>query len=173
LSDRVFPREVVEGLLQLWAERDAFLDLLDKVPRTLCHRDFNAANLFVRGDAEEGGQTVAIDWDCAGIGTIGEDIADLVGEALVFFAFDPTQAGKLKETVLSSYLAGLREVGWRGDHQLLRLGYTVNSPLQWCFRIACRAQNTDDREMKDRYIEVQRFMLDLANEARDLFADMC
>ena len=169
-SDRVFPSEVIHGLLHLWAERDEFLDQLDTVPRTLCHRDFNAANLFVRGGAGEGGQTTAIDWDCAGIGTIGEDIADLVGEALVFFAFDPTQARVLKETVLSGYLAGLRDVGWRGDPQRLRLGYAVNSPLQWCFRIACRAQDTDDQEMKERYIEVQRFMLDLADEARNLLS---
>ena len=166
-SDRFFTPDMVDATLQLWADRDGFLDVVDSLPGVVCHRDYNAGNLFIREDAGGDGQTTVIDWDCAGPGPISEDISDMVGEALVFYDFDLDQAEELKESVLSSYFAGLKESGWRGDQRLLRLSYAIHSSLQWCFRVACRARDTDDKEAKERYAEVQRFMLALANEARE------
>lgn len=164
-SSSAFPKDLVEDTLRLWTDRDRFLDVVDGLPRTLCHRDFNPANLFVD---QEAGLTYAIDWDCAGIGALGEDIADLVGEALVFEDFDPTQIEELKEIVLSEYLSGLREAGWEWEYRDLLVSYDVHSSLQWCFRIPWRVKDGKEPEKQEQYRRAQRYMLDLANEARDL-----
>ncbi|MBV7334731.1 aminoglycoside phosphotransferase family protein [Chloroflexi bacterium TSY] len=162
--ERIFSPDIIEETIQLWQTRDALLDIVDSLPRTVCHRDYNAGNLFVRRDENIGEQTSVIDWDCTGIGAIGEDIADMVGEALIFYDFDLGQAEELKESVLSHYYTGLCEAGWQGDRQLLRLSYAVHSPLQWCFRVVCRAQNTDNQALLKRYAQVLRFMLNQARE---------
>ena len=167
-SDSIFSSDIIEGIIQLWYRRDQFLDVIDSLPRTVCHRDYNAGNLFVRGEDTDQ-QTVVIDWDCVGIGAMGEDIADMIGEALVFYEFDVAQAEALKEAVLSHYYTGLQEAGWQGEQALLRLSYAAHSPLQWCFRVICRAQNTNDQAMLDRYAEVLRFMLRIGKELTSSF----
>ncbi|CAG7651636.1 hypothetical protein PAESOLCIP111_06357 [Paenibacillus solanacearum] len=156
-EDSQLSDETVREMRRLWAARDRLLDAYYTLPRTLCHRDFSAGNVFVMAqhvrDAKEVqrlGQTVVIDWDCAGIGIAGEDIADLVGEALVFYEFEPAQAAQLQETVLSSYVKGLREAGWNGDEQLIRLGYKISLTLHWCFRIAIRLRKQESREARHR-----------------------
>ncbi len=50
--------------------------------------------------------------------------------------------------------------------RLLRLSYTIHAPLQWCFSVGCRAQHTNNQAVPERYVEIQRFMLGLANKAR-------
>lgn len=80
-----------------------FLDIVDSLPRTVCHRGYNAGNLFVQRDKNMGEQTSVIDWDCTSIGGIGEDIADMIGEALIFYDFDLGEAEDLKESVLAHY----------------------------------------------------------------------
>ncbi|MEE9279162.1 MAG: aminoglycoside phosphotransferase family protein [Myxococcota bacterium] len=122
-------QRVPDGLLRLWAERDRLLDAFGRLPLTLCHRDFNAGNLFVLD-----GRVVAIDWDCAGVGMIGEDLADLVCEALVYFGFDLRRAEGLAETAFASYVSGLREGGWLGDPALARTGFAVGSALAFSRR---------------------------------------
>jgi hypothetical protein len=45
-SFRLLPADIVTGLLRLWDERQFFLDVLDTLPQTLCHRDAFRRNLF-------------------------------------------------------------------------------------------------------------------------------
>lgn len=46
---------------------------IKKLPIVLCHRDFWIENIFLSR-----GKVILIDWDCAGLGFIGEDIASLI-----------------------------------------------------------------------------------------------
>ncbi|SFL74810.1 Phosphotransferase enzyme family protein [Paenibacillus sp. 1_12] len=163
--------EVVEGVQQLWAERDQLLDVFYSLPRTFCHRDFSAGNVFLTQDATGMDQTVVIDWDCAGIGIAGEDIADLVGEALIFYKFDPAKAVELQEKIVSHYILGLQEAGWNGDEKLIRLGYLISLTLHWCFRIICRAQKKDNPEI-NRYASVLSFIVHQAAEARKIISTL-
>lgn len=155
-----------DGLLRLWADRDRLLDAFGRLPLTLCHRDFNAGNLFVRDD-----RVMAIDWDCAGVGMIGEDLADLVCEALVYFGFDLRKAEDLAETTFASYVNGLREGGWLGDPALARTGFAMSSALNWCFRVACRAHDAEDGDLRERLATIQRLLLLLAAEARGVLSN--
>ena len=70
-------------------------------------------------------QTVVIDWAFVGRGPIGADLNPLVwmGIALAGVGLDELQ--ELEGIVFEGYLEGLREAGWQGDPQQVRLGYTA------------------------------------------------
>jgi len=126
-----FPRPVTVDVLQLWASHDELLAMLDQLPQTFCHMDAYRPNLFIRRDDQGADQTVAIDWVFAGIGAIGEEIANLLAASLIWFEYDAAEARRLDEAVFAGYLDGLREAGWQGDSRLVRLGYTAACALRW------------------------------------------
>ena len=159
------PRDLSRDTLRFWEQRDASLDAVAALPRTLCHRDYHADNLFMRPDVETGPSTVALDWDCAGIGTIAEDIGDMVAEALVYFGYPVEEADELADATLDAYASGLSDAGWRGDVGLVRRAFATIMPTQWALRVARIAQ-TADIALMPRYIAVQRYLLGLAAEAR-------
>ncbi|MBT3267174.1 aminoglycoside phosphotransferase family protein [Candidatus Poribacteria bacterium] len=159
------PRELSRATLRLWERRDALLDSVDATPRTLSHRDYHADNLFMRPDAADGPATIALDWDCAGVGTLAEDIGDMVAEALVYFGHPPEDAEGLADAAIKAYASGLRDAGWAGDIDVVRTAFATILPLQWCMRVARLAQ-TNDSALLPRYIAVQRYMLGLAEGVR-------
>jgi hypothetical protein len=126
-----FPRPVTDDVLRLWAGHDALLTALDQLPRTFCHLDAYRPNLFVRRGAQGAEETVAIDWVFAGIGGIGEEMANLLAASLIWFEYDAAEARSLDEALFAGYLDGLREAGWQGDPRLVRLGYTAACALRW------------------------------------------
>ncbi|MCW3094606.1 MAG: hypothetical protein JWL77_224, partial [Chthonomonadaceae bacterium] len=63
-----FPIPVANRLLDLWAERFVWMDLLDRLPQTLCHFDTWRPNLLAGIDHNGQDQTVALDWQCVGLG---------------------------------------------------------------------------------------------------------
>jgi hypothetical protein len=125
LVRRGFPAS--DRLFRLWEERDRYLDALDRLPRTLCHLDFHRRNLFARKTADGDDQTVVIDWAFVGQGAIGQEVANLVFISLAFNEVDLAQAQMLEDIVFEGYLEGLRDAGWRGNPQQVRLGYTAGN----------------------------------------------
>jgi hypothetical protein len=127
---------------------------------------------------------VAIDWDFAGIGPPGYDIVPLCGELLPSFRFELAEAQDLVEELFEGYLAGLRDAGWQGDRGLVRLGFTAALALRYgvCGGPANLGDLLDESrhyvpeqrwghpldEIMDRWAGCSRFMLRLAEEARDL-----
>jgi hypothetical protein len=102
------------ALAAAWAARHRLLAALTRVPRTLCHGDFHAWNLFSDGDG-----FVVIDWGGLGIAPVGADLAYL---AL-------SEPGPDSERLFESYLAGLASSGWSGDPAPVRLGYAATAGL--------------------------------------------
>jgi hypothetical protein len=174
---------VANDLLRLWAERDRFLDALDRLPRTLCHFDAWRTNLFARASPEGQEQTVAIDWAFVGIGAVGEEINPLVWASLTFFEIEPEEARALDPIVFEEYLAGLREAGWQGDAGQVRFGYAASAalrygmPLLWGVAAALDESSHASwehqfgrpmREIMERMAAVTYLLLNLAEEARGL-----
>ena len=174
LIHRVCPPETATRFLRLWDQREQFARCLDRLPRTLCHHDLNPSNLFA---LEE--QTVVIDWAYAGVGGIAEDIVGLVvPNPLAEMGAD--HARTLDEIAFEGYLNGLRDVGWHGEADLVRLGYAGAAALYGNF---CRlywatllldetnhAQIEENRvhslaEILDGWAGLWRYVLDLADEA--------
>jgi hypothetical protein len=122
---RWLPEADVERYYRLWAERDLYLDALDRLPQTICHLDIFRLNLFARKAAGGDDQTVVIDWAFVGRGPLGAELTPLVLMSIALAGVGLDKMQELEEIVFEGYLAGLREAGWQGDPQQVRLGYTA------------------------------------------------
>jgi hypothetical protein len=131
LAQRFYPAEIAQAYQGLWGERERFLSALDRLPQTLCHRDAGRGNLSARHDPDGREQTVAIDWSDVGIGALGEELAAFVLSPVAFYKLDVTDLPHLDRVAFDGYLTGLREVGWAGSAQLVRLGYTAAAVLRY------------------------------------------
>ena len=125
LIRRWLPGDASDRFFRLWAERELYLDALDRLPQTICHYDVFRRNLFARRTAGGDDQTVVLDWAFVGRGPVGADIHPLVFASTSFFEVDLDNAQELEEIVFEGYLAGLRDSGWQGDPRLVRLGYAA------------------------------------------------
>ncbi|MGH4121393.1 MAG: phosphotransferase [Clostridium sp.] len=160
--------EILQKVIKLWSERDIFINVLNKLPKTLCHRDFNPGNIVVEKGINDIEKVVLFDWDCTGIGVIGEDVADLFMETLVFYDYDIDKAYELRETILKSYLSGLESVGWEGNREVIRIAFDLVIALHWTFRIICRTEDTDDSNAINRYSKILSFILERIEEVGEL-----
>jgi hypothetical protein len=148
LIGELFPPALRAHAAGLWEDRQALLDGLDRLPRTLCHNDAWPGNLFDMpraagtpvGAGDAGPRTAAIDWEFAGPGGIGTDLGQFLYGCQSGFFLD---MGSLeayrdfKERVLASYLDGVREMANvpAADDALLerwvRFGCAARAALQW------------------------------------------
>jgi len=122
---RWLPEEDSDRYFRLWAERALYLDALDRLPQTICHFDIFRRNLFARKTADGNDQTVVIDWAFVGRGPIGADLNPLVWMSTALAGGSMDEAREIDEIAFEGYLKGLHNVGWQGDPQQVRLGYTA------------------------------------------------
>lgn len=172
-----FPDPPTEQLQAMRRDRSLFLDALDALPRTLCHLDLHPANLF--GDAD--GTTTAVDWAFVGVGAIGEDVGNLVPDAVLDFHVDAVLIDDLYEAVWSGYAAGLREAGWGGADSQVRLAMaaTIAAKYAWIGPAILRAVADNESQLNRRPIDESltwwaptvRFLVERADEARSLTPD--
>lgn len=143
------PGDTAARVLQIWNEREAYFTALDRLPQVFCHLDAFPRNLFVPNTGDGTRQIVAIDWEFAGVSALGAESAPLVGGSLLFREVDPARANELEQAVLASYLKGLRDAGWRGDQELVRLGYSVALVLHYVFLMLGTVQwGTQDEDFR-------------------------
>ncbi|TYA10085.1 aminoglycoside phosphotransferase family protein [Paenibacillus faecis] len=74
-DDCEIPKHLCNMLIDIDEKADEIFNRIEKLPIVLCHRDFWVANLFYSD-----GKTILLDWDTAGWGYLGEDIASLIGD---------------------------------------------------------------------------------------------
>ena len=106
LARRWLPPELAGPLREMRRDQEVMLAALDRTPPTLCHLDLHPANLF--GTADE---TVLIDWSFVGIGALGEDVGNLVPDAVLDFHVPAAGVDSLFTTVYEGYATGVRESG--------------------------------------------------------------
>lgn len=179
-----FPVPFEDRLRRLWAERHTWMDLLDRLPQTLCHFDIWRSNLMARQGPDGQDETVALDWQCMGLGPAGE-LGNLVMTSLMNLEEDASEAKALDLAVWENYLAGLREAGWRGDARAVRFCYTAYPALRWglvfpLVTILPYIHDTSRRseaeakygepfeQLLTQWASAFYFLLDLADEARCL-----
>lgn len=180
-----FPLSLLDRLIGLFDGAEPFLAALAQLPRTFCHRDAFPANLFTCQSPDGHARTVAIDWAFVGIGPIGEEIVPLITMCAAGPVSDPRP---IEAVVLDGYLAGLAEAGWHGDPRLVRLGYAATAPLRYSLSTASILAITILQGDGVGLLEQRRgqpiariveqdaafvtYLLDLADEARMLIADL-
>ncbi len=110
----------------LWERRSDLLAWVEHAPRTLCHLDLHPKNLF----ADEAG-TVLIDWAFVGIGTVGEDIGNLILDAVWDFHLLPSDVDALAESLIGGYLRGLAVAGHAHDADAVRLAIMAGACVKY------------------------------------------
>lgn len=178
-----FPQPVLDRVLRLWADRELFLDGLDRLPHTFCHRDAFRSNLLLCRDGSGQDRIVAIDWAYAGLGPVGEEIAPLIVAAPV--GGGPDLAPWVVEApVFNSYLQGLSEAGWRGETWRVRFGFAASAALRYTFMTVAemlgdvgdeqgyasieRRRGQPIAQVMEQHAALTHFLLGLADEARSL-----
>lgn len=74
-DDCEIPKHLCKMLIDTDNNADEIFSRIEKLPIVLCHRDCWAANIFYSDS-----KIVLIDWDTAGWGYMGEDIASLIAD---------------------------------------------------------------------------------------------
>lgn len=128
---RHFAPSLQGRVMRLWAERAAFYAVLDRLPQVFSHFDMQRRNLLRRMRDDGRSEIVAVDWALCGIGPLGGEVFALVGSSTLLLEWEPAQIGELDAAVFTAYIAGLREAGWQGDPNHVRLGYAAWLAL-WC-----------------------------------------
>ena len=118
-----FPPALRESVAFVHAHRERLYQINESLPRTLCHLDFWPKNLFRQSD----GRIVLIDWSFAGLGSIGEDVGNLVPDASFDHFIGADDLPLLEQVVFDGYLRGLRSAGWNDDPRLVQLGMWASS----------------------------------------------
>lgn len=141
LIARTWPPGLREGWSHLLAHRERLLDVMEHLPRTRCHLDVWVANEIRRPD----GRVVLVDWAFVGDGAVGEDVGNHVPDA-VFDLFWPAEdLPVLDAACFEAYLAGLRQGGWRGDPDQVRLGM-VASCVKYAWLLPLALSRAGDAE---------------------------
>lgn len=177
-----FDSQTVARITRLLEDQPTFAEWLARLPETLCHHDAALANLFAVRSQDGTLETVAVDWEKIGPGSIGAEIATLTFGTLRRCEFDAARAEELDAAVFAGYCNGLREAGWQGPVELVRLGYTAAIALRWTVLAgilhmlvhgAEPARTSQGVLVPSETVLVQRvrlarFLLDRADEARRL-----
>ncbi len=178
------PLHILERIRQLWAERDRFFTILDRLPAAFSHFDFKRRNLFLHPRADGSDELAAIDWAECGIGSLGRDLAYVVGSNSFALEWEPAAIVEMDAAAFEAYLSGLRDVGWKGDPDGVRLGYTAWMSLKFSILVpglvvnmlsteesranALRFFHHPAEELAAGWIFLSEFILDRADEARRL-----
>jgi hypothetical protein len=183
-AERLFGTAIVQRTAQLVRDQAHFVGVLAKLPQTLCHHESSLANLFAVDRGYGPVETVAVDWENIGPGPVGAEIATLVFGTLRRCEFDGERAIELEQVVFAAYVDGLREAGWRGPVEHVRLGYTAALALRWSVLISTLRllvegaqpvrtsqgwQVSPEANLRQLVLTCQ-YMLDRTDEARRLLA---
>lgn len=118
-----WPAGLRDGWQRLLAHRAHLLEVMERLPRALCHLDLWVSNEFRR----PGGSCALIDWGYVGDGAVGEDVGNHVPDATLDLFWPAERIAELDEVCFTAYLHGLRSAGWSGDERDVRLGVTASA----------------------------------------------
>jgi hypothetical protein len=114
--------DALRELLQLWDESDVLISHAEGTSRGVCHRDCHPKNLFPMQDSG-GSYTVGIDWTTVGIDSFGLDIGQLLASPMTWLEHTSDETQALVDPVFDAYVSGLREEGWSGNQERVRLTF--------------------------------------------------
>jgi hypothetical protein len=176
-----WPQPVVDAILRLWDERDTLCAALERLPRAFGHGDAIRRNLLSRRNLNGTEETIAIDWEFAGLYALGEEVGQTLSVASAFYDLDPTALPDLDTALFAAYLDGLRDAGWRGDTRPVRFAYAAHAALRNAFNAvgatvpaevgraaALRNYGHTWDELAARRAAIRPFLLARADEARAL-----
>jgi hypothetical protein len=179
-----FSPALLARVRQLWDESERFLAVLDRLPQTFSHFDMQRRNLFIRRRADGEDELAALDWANCGIGALGGELSFLVPGNVAMFSVGVADLPALDAAAGAAYLSGLHDAGWRGDPQIVRLGYAAWASLyfgaatpaiasHWTASEAMRNYGWQQfglgpEELAQQWAGMCEFCIDLGDEALEL-----
>lgn len=128
LISRNWSPDLRAAMMELHWNRGWYQNLLDQLPRAVCHLDVWPNNLVMRPN----GSTAFLDWSFTGEGAVGEDISNLIPDAVLDLLVPANKIDELEARVMAGYLEGLVEAGWDGDPGLVELAvYAAAVKYHW------------------------------------------
>src|SRR4051794_18178033 len=94
------------------------------------HRDAFSRNLALMPREAGVIDLVALDWEHAGVGVIGEEIAQLMAASLLLLDVPAASIDVFHAAILEAYTRGLRDTGWEGNPSVVRLGFAAAVALR-------------------------------------------
>lgn len=119
-----WPASLRGGLRRLADAQPALLAALDGAPRTLCHLDLWGHNLVVSDTGP-----VLLDWACLGHGALGEDLSNLVIEAVLDGLLPPEAMADTGAQLLDAYQRGVASSGGLAPSSV-RVGFLA-AAVKW------------------------------------------
>ncbi|NIK62060.1 aminoglycoside phosphotransferase [Kribbella shirazensis] len=158
LIRETWPARLREAWTRLLVHREALLDLVAALPRARCHLDFWVSNVIQRPT----GELALFDWAFYGDGALGEDIGNYIPDAVFDLFWPDERLPELADTCITNYLDGLREAGWRGNRDQVRLAVMASGvKYAWLLphllgRASDTTHNAYHRQVDSRHLFHQR-----------------
>ena len=181
LNQKYITGELRNQYDRLWADRTIFYSAISSLPKFFTHFDCQRRNLMIRKGNDGLDELVLIDWAQCGLAPLGVELFHLVVMSTLFIEWPSSQIIKLDEVVFGNYLSGLRDAGWSGDPEMVRLGYLIwvavwagitfpNMMTRWCSpeaRSFCLSMwGAAEEELYLKWLPVLLHALNCAEEAR-------
>ncbi|MFB9377015.1 phosphotransferase family protein [Kineococcus gynurae] len=136
-----WPVDLRAGWARLLTHREDLLDVMEALPRALCHLDAWVSNVIRRPS----GEVVLLDWAFAGDGAVGEDLGNYLPDAVFDLFWPAERLAELEAACWPAYLDGLRGGGWDGTEREARLGM-VASCVKYTWLLPLLLQRATDTE---------------------------
>ena len=95
----------------------------------ISHRDCHPKNLFPINGANGELYTVGVDWVQVGFDNYGVDAGHLLSSPTQHLDLTVDAAAELREPVFDAYVSGLRDSGWTGDADAVRVTFLARTAL--------------------------------------------
>jgi hypothetical protein len=125
LNQKYIQGELRQRYLRLWEDRDLFRRALDSLPHVLSHFDCQRRNLAIRCGEDGQEEVVLVDWAEFGPAPLGADLLHLVGMSAALIEYPMESLVELDAVTFSAYLDGLRDAGWKGSVEAVRLAFSA------------------------------------------------
>ncbi len=119
----------VDEITQLFRDCDDLLRVAETTMRGISHRDCHPKNLFPMNGSSGQSYTIGVDWVQVGYANYGVDVGHLLSSPTQHLELTIEDAAELAEPVLDAYVAGLRDSGWTGDADGVRVTYLARMAL--------------------------------------------
>jgi hypothetical protein len=91
----------------------------------LSHFDCQRRNLAIRCGEDGQEEVVLVDWAEFGPAPLGADLLHLVGMSAALIEYPMESLVELDAVTFSAYLDGLRDAGWKGSVEAVRLAFSA------------------------------------------------